>query len=149
MNTGFLGYWNGNGSLTTRRRTLRGPSENCYESGAGPSENCYSSGAGPPSSGAGPSNNFYENGGCRVTTFAMEDADRHLARRKRQLRQQLEMLKLQQQYLGGNVTDRSTIPEHGGGDQPIQNDRHAYVEHEWGAEDQKKVGTPTRGEQKI
>ncbi len=50
----------------------------------------------------------------RVTTFAMEDTDRHLARRKRQLRQQLEMLKLRQQYLAGTITDLSNIPEHMG-----------------------------------
>ena len=59
------------------------------------------------------------------------------------------MLKLQQQYLGGNVTDRSTIPEHGGVDQPIQHDKHDYVEYGWGAEDQKKMGTHARGENKI
>ena len=57
-------------------------------------------------------------------------------------------MKLQQQYLGGNVTDRSTILGHGGDDQPMQNDRHYYVEYGWWAEDQKKMGTPTRGEQK-
>ena len=82
----------------------------------------------------------------RETTFAREDADRHLAWRKLQLRHRLAMLKLRQQYLGGNVTDRSTIPEHGGGDQPIQHDQHDYVEYGWGAEDQKKMGTHARGE---
>ena len=84
-----------------------------------------------------------------ATTFAMEDADRHLARRKRQLRQQLERLKLQHQYLGGTITDRSNIPGHGGDDQSLKNDRHDYVEYEWGADDQNKMGKPTRGEQKI
>ena len=85
----------------------------------------------------------------RVTTFARQDADRHLARRTLQHRKQLEMLKLQQQYLGGNVTDRSTILEHGVGDHPIQHDQHDYVEYGWGAEDQKHVGTHARGENKI
>ncbi len=31
----------------------------------------------------------------------------------------------------------------------MQRARHDCVEYGWGAEDQKKVGTPTRGEQKI
>ncbi len=83
----------------------------------------------------------------RVKTFAREDADRHLARRKLQLRQRLARLKLQQQYLAGNVTDRSAIPEHGG-DQPMQRDRHTYVEYELGAEIQIEW-TPARGEKKF
>ena len=70
----------------------------------------------------------------RVTTFARHDADRHLARRKLQLLQRLARLKLRQQYLGGNVTDRSAIPQHGGDDQLMQRDRHDYVEYELGAE---------------
>ena len=31
----------------------------------------------------------------------------------------------------------------------MQHDRHYYVEYGWGAEDQNKMGTPERGEQKI
>ncbi len=75
----------------------------------------------------------------------MDDADRHLALKKLLLRQRLARLKLQQQYLAGNETNRSTILEHGG-DQPMQHDRHDYVEYGWEAEDQKKVGTHARGE---
>ncbi len=54
------------------------------------------------------------------------------------------MLKLQQQHLDGNETNRSAIPEHGW-IQQMQRDRHDYVEYELGAEDQIE-GTPARGE---
>ncbi len=66
-----------------------------------------------------------------------------------QLRQRLARLKLRQQYLAGTITDRSNISEHGGDDQPIQRDRHDYVEYGWGAEDQKNMGTHARGENKM
>ena len=84
-----------------------------------------------------------------AATLAKAASDREVARERLLLRNRQARLKLRQQYLAGTITDRSTIPEHGGDDQPMQNARHDYVEYGWGAEDQKKVGTHARGENKI
>ncbi len=81
---------------------------------------------------------------ARLATLAKTKADRHLARERLLLRHRKELLKLQQQHLHGNETNRSAIPEHGG-IQPMQRDRHDYVEYELGAEDQIDW-TPARGE---
>ena len=72
-------------------------------------------------------------------TLAKEASDREVARQI--VRHRLERLKLKQQYLAGNITERSNIPGHGGDDQPMPNDRHDHVATEGGAH--------MRGEQKI
>ncbi len=75
-----------------------------------------------------------------AATLAKEASDRAVARERLLLRHQQERLK-RQQYLAGNITERSNIPGHGGDDQPMPNDRHDHVATEWGAH--------MRGEQKI
>ncbi len=69
---------------------------------------------------------------ARLTTLAKTEADRHLARERLLLRHRMDLLKLQQQHLHGNETNRSAIPENGG-IKPMQRYRHDYVEYELGA----------------
>ena len=76
----------------------------------------------------------------RVTTFARQDADRHLARRKLQLRHRLARLKLRQQYLGGNVTDMSTILEHAGGISQYNTTNRTMLSTEGGLRTRKRWG---------
>ena len=75
-----------------------------------------------------------------AATLAKEASDREVARERLLLRSRQERLK-RQQYLARTITDRSNIPEHGGADLPMPNDRHDHVATEW--------WTPMRGEQKI
>ena len=61
-----------------------------------------------------------------AATLAREASDQAVARERLLLRHQQERLK-RQQYLAGNITERSNIPGHGGDDQPMPNDRHDHV----------------------
>ena len=76
-----------------------------------------------------------------AATLDKAASDREVARQRLLLRHRRERLQLKQQYLAGTITDRSNLPEHGGDDQPMPNDRHDHVASEW--------GIPVRGEQKI
>ncbi len=74
-----------------------------------------------------------------VAAEAKTAHDREVARQI--VRHRLERLKIKQQSLAGNITERSNIPGHGGDAQPMPNDRHDHVATEGGAH--------MRGEQKI
>ncbi len=63
-----------------------------------------------------------------AATLAKAASDREVARQI--VRHRLERLKLKQQSLAGNITERSNIPGHGGDDQPMPNDRHDHVAYE-------------------